>query len=111
MTFDLIGRVSTGANLEDHQRTREIVSSALRAAQLQLANSTIDNAYWDDAARKAYGDVDEDWVEETWGVATEDGTNYDAVFLVDRNNRRTISGYRKGEVFNPESWRILLRQN
>ena len=102
LTFELIGRVSTGANIEDRQRTTEIVKSALAAAQKQLSNIATDNAYWDDAARNAYGAVDEAWVDETWGVSSESGVNYDLIMVVDRQKPQPVSGYRWGKPYSPK---------
>lgn len=99
LTFELIGRVSTGANVEDRERTKEIAGSALAAVQQQLANTAIDNAYWDDAVRRVYGTLDGDWVKETWGASSETGINYDAMFIVDRDVLETVAGYRKGQAF------------
>ena len=101
LTFDLIGRVSTGSNIEDHQRTREIVSSALDAVQQQLANNVADNAYWDDAARNLYGEVNEDWVSQTWRDSSEGGVIYDFALVVDRGLPEAVTGYRKGMAFKP----------
>ncbi len=101
LTFDLIGRVSTGANVADRQRTSEIVKSALGAAQNQLASMVADNSYWDDGVRQAYGPLNPDWLEETWGASTESGSNYDAFFIVDRAHPTSMAGYRKGSSFNP----------
>lgn len=101
LTFDLLGRVSTGANVEDHQRTQQIVKSALNAAQQHLANVTDDNTFWDDAAHGVYGDIDEDWLYSTWGVATGEGVNYDGVLGVNRDKPDVIFGYLKGKKFSP----------
>jgi diguanylate cyclase (GGDEF)-like protein len=101
LTFDLIGRVSTGSNTEDHERTREIVSSALAAVQQQLANTATDNAYWDDAARKIYGAVDQDWASETWGAPSRDSVNYDVMLIFDRGIPEAVTGYRNGNAFRP----------
>src|SRR5436190_20333371 len=67
LTFDLLSRVSTGANIEDHKRTAQIVDSALSAIQKQLANTAVDNSHWDDAVRHLYGALDMGWVDETFG--------------------------------------------
>jgi diguanylate cyclase (GGDEF)-like protein len=102
LTFELVSRVSTGANNEDRERTRQVVTSALGAIHKQMSDLMSDNAYWDDAARQGYGTPDPDWIEETWGIGTKDGTNYDAMMIVDLDLRQAVTGYRKGQVFTPE---------
>ena len=102
LTFDLVYRVSAGANMQDSERTRQIVESAIGAAEKQLENATADNAYWDDAARQVYGDTDENWLRDTWGVPTESGATYDLMLIADRNASSLLSGYRKGEAFEPD---------
>jgi signal transduction histidine kinase len=101
LTFDLIKRVSTGANTEDHNRTSQIVQFALKAAEQQLSNIATDNSLWDDAVRHNYGNVDQEWLAETWGVVTSDGANYDGIFVVDRNLSKPLGGFLKGEIFTP----------
>ncbi len=101
-TFDLMSRVTTGANQADHEKTQQIVLSALNAAQQQIANMATDNSYWDDAVRQFYAkDLDEDWVAESYGVPTEDGVNYHLMLLVDRAMPEAVTGYRAGEQFRP----------
>lgn len=107
LTYDLITRVSTGANLEDHNRTDQIVKSALKAAQQQLANIATDNSLWDDAVRQIYADLNEDWLAETWGVGTVDGVNYDAILIVDRSFPKPVAGFLKGKKFTPQTDQYL----
>ena len=102
LTADLLSRVSTGANVEDRERTRQVVRSALGAAQRQLANLATDNSYWDDAVRSTSGDVDQEWAVETWGVSTDPGINYDLFMVVDRALPKAVAGYRRGEAFQPD---------
>ena len=35
LTIDLVSRLSTGANIEDHRRTAEVVNAAILATQSQ----------------------------------------------------------------------------
>ena len=102
ITLDLLDRVSTGANIEDHKRTAQIVNSALSAIQKQLADGAVDNAHWDDAVRHLYGVIDMGWTDETFGVPTEDGTIYDGMFLVDRDMPNPVTGFRRGMPFSPD---------
>lgn len=101
LTVNLITRVSTGANIEDHDRTSQVVASALSSAQAQLANTATDNAHWDDAVRHLYQDPDEAWVNECYGVPTTDGVNYDVFMVADRSMAAAVTGFRKGELFKP----------
>jgi sensor domain CHASE-containing protein len=107
LTFDLIARISTGANSEDHDRTSQIVNSGLRAVQQQLANTTADNSLWDDAVRHVYGKLDGDWLEETWGAPSATGINYDAVLIVDRNLPEVVFGFIRGQKFAPDTDQYL----
>jgi diguanylate cyclase (GGDEF)-like protein len=101
LVFDLIHKVTVGANIADHQRTSEIVNSAFHAAEGQLANLASDNAIWDEAAEKLYETIDQDWFFATFGSSSLEGSNYNAAFAVDRSMARPLSGFRNGEVFNP----------
>jgi signal transduction histidine kinase len=101
LSADLVSRVSTGANREDHTRTQQTVHSSLVAAQQQLEFLVSDNAYWNDAVRNSYGAVSDDWFLETWGSLTEEAINYDAVMLVDRDLPEAVSGYFRGKKFTP----------
>jgi sensor domain CHASE-containing protein len=99
LTTDLIGRVSTGANQEDHERTKQVVESAFKASQQQLANITTDNSFWDDAVRNIYGTPNLEWATTSWGDASESGVNYDMAFVVDRSQSETLVGFQSGKEF------------
>jgi diguanylate cyclase (GGDEF)-like protein len=101
LVFDLIHRVTVGANIADHLRTSEIVNSAFHSAESQLADLTSDNAVWDEAAEKLYKTVDQDWFAVTFGPSSSLGTNYNAAFIVDRSIADALAGFRKGKTFNP----------
>ena len=97
LTVDLVSRLSTGANVEDHKRTAEIIQSALGASQQQLADTMADNANWDDAAVNIYAaEIDEAFVIPTWGDSSGTGVNYDLIFAVDHQGQR-LTAYVKGE--------------
>lgn len=98
LTYGLVHMVTTGANNEDHERTRQIVHSALRAEQVQLANTATDNSYWDDAVRNLYEPVNMAWVAETYGAP---GVNYDVMMVVDRDIPEPVIAFRLGEKINP----------
>lgn len=99
LTMDLLDRLSTGANVEDHNRTAEVVSSALDASQQQLADLLIDNTNWDAAAiNLSAPEVSFEFFEASWGIPSAIGTNYDVVVAVDKNGE-TIMGMAQGNVF------------
>jgi diguanylate cyclase (GGDEF)-like protein len=101
LVFDLIHRVTIGANTADHLRTSEIVNSAFHATEAQLANLASDNAIWDEAAEKLYDNVDQEWFSVTFGASSLEGTNYNAAFAVDRSMAEPLAGSRNGIVFKP----------
>jgi diguanylate cyclase (GGDEF)-like protein len=94
-TFDMLNGISIGANTQDNERTRQVVSSAFKSAEQRLYSVLTDNAHWDDAVRNSYGPIDDQWMYDTWGVGTED-VNYDAMFIVERDGR-PVTAYRKGK--------------
>jgi diguanylate cyclase (GGDEF)-like protein len=97
LTADLVSRLSTGANGEDHKRTAEVVESALQASRQQLANVLADNANWDDAAANIYSDrIDPAFVVSAWGDPSVTGINYDALMVVDAAATNLIA-YERGE--------------
>ena len=102
LTRELVSLVSTGANVEDHRRTQQIVDAALGAAQRQLAYTATDNSYWDDAVRELYGVPNMQWLADGFAVSTEAGINYDVFMVVDRSFPKALAGLRKGQAFTPD---------
>jgi diguanylate cyclase (GGDEF)-like protein len=101
LTVDLVDRVSRGANVEDHERTTQIVVSAFGAVEHQLANTAADNANWDDAVITSYLTLDPAWFETTWGSASEVGVNYNGIIVYDPITRTNIVAYLNGKLFDP----------
>ena len=101
LVFELLHKVTIGANIADHQRTSEIVNSAFHATELQLANLTSDNAIWDEAVKKMYQPFDQEWFSDTFGAASLEGINYNSVFAVDRSMTEPLAGFRNGTSFSP----------
>lgn len=101
LVFDLIHKVTIGANIADHQRTSEIVNSAFHAKESQLANLASDNAIWDEAVEKLYQPFDQEWFYGTFSASSSEGINYNAVFAVDRSMAEPVAGFRNGKAFNP----------
>ena len=106
LTADLVTRLSTDANGEDHKRTAEIVESALNAARQQLANTVADNANWDDAAIEMFAPViDKDFVASAWGAPSAAGVNYDGVLVTDGAGRRIAASVKgKPEAVDPAAY-------
>ncbi len=103
LTADLVSRLSTGANSEDHTRTSEVVESALDSGQQQLANLIADNANWDDAAVNAYAArINPEFVVSAWGDPSATGVNYDAVMVVDAAAKAQIA-YVRGEPLTAQA--------
>lgn len=107
LTYGLVNMVSTGANDEDHRRTAQIVTSALRAELTQLANTAVDNSYWDDAVRNLYEPVNWAWVNETYGTP---GINYDVMMVVDRDMPDAVITFSHGRQLTPRLADRYLKQ-
>ncbi len=102
VTLDLLARVSTGANADDHERTKQVVHAALDFAQRMLANIAMDNSIWDDAVGQLYGEINEVWLEDTFATSTEQGGNYDALLVIEREVPGALAGHRHGKPFAPD---------
>ncbi|MBI2717618.1 MAG: EAL domain-containing protein [Rhizobiales bacterium] len=102
LAADLITSVSNGANIADHDRTREVAQSAIASSVEQLANTIADNANWDDAALNLYAkDIDQAFAASAWGGPSETGVNYDVVIAVDGNGQ-VLTAYHAGKSFSPD---------
>ncbi|MGQ0485955.1 MAG: putative bifunctional diguanylate cyclase/phosphodiesterase [Hyphomicrobiales bacterium] len=93
-TVNMLNGISTGANTQDNERTRQLVRSAFKSAEQRLSSIMTYNAHWDNAVRNSYGLIDDEWMYDTWGAGTED-VNYDAMFIVEKDGR-PVTAYRKG---------------
>ncbi len=97
LTIDLVSRLSTGANIEDHRRTAEVVNAAILATQNELSNAVSDNANWDDGAIQVYKpEIDHEYVNLTWGETSAMGVLYDLIFVV-TSDGKLLSGFIGGE--------------
>jgi diguanylate cyclase (GGDEF)-like protein len=103
VTLELLDTVSTVANRTDHNRTSQVVQSAFAAEISALKDIVSDNSQWDDAAKVAYGSMDEDWIFNTWGVLSGEN-HYDQILLIDPTNPMALAAYAKGEKTNI-NWR------
>ncbi len=93
-TFGMLDGISTGANTQDSERTRQVVNSAFKSAEERLYNIMADNVRWDDAVRSSYDPIDVQWIYDTLVVGTK-GADHDAMFIVERDGR-PVTGYREG---------------
>ena len=59
------------ANELDEQRTRQTVAGVLNAMRGNMRDTVRDYAYWDDAVRGVYGEGNETWLVENFGLSTE----------------------------------------
>jgi sensor domain CHASE-containing protein len=55
-----------------------------------------DNAKWDDAVTKVYGEADQQWLNDTWGLSSAD-QNYDSVLIIDETGK-TVAMFVDGEA-------------
>ncbi|MBC8038567.1 MAG: bifunctional diguanylate cyclase/phosphodiesterase [Rhizobiales bacterium] len=67
-------------NLDDTYARRS-ANAAIASLRENMEALILDNAYWDDAVRNAYGNGTADWLKETWGAGDEEEV-YDAAFVV-----------------------------
>jgi diguanylate cyclase (GGDEF)-like protein len=81
-------------NTIDRKKAAIAANSAIAMHVERVTGLTSDNAYWDDAARNAHREVNQSWVDETWGSGAS-AENYNVVFIVDGRNR-TLSGFVDG---------------
>nr|WP_303651416.1 EAL domain-containing protein [Asticcacaulis currens] len=93
--------VGEEANSVEEARSVELTRGAVGAAVRAVASVTLDNAQWDEAYTQTQRDLlDDAWIDQTWGIVSASGDNYDAVFLVDEQ-RRIVRGYVQGQRVSP----------
>ena len=94
--------------------SRQKVEAAVQATLHRMADTHGDYAIWDDAARKLYGKVDQQFVDNSFVSSTEDPVFFDTVYLLDSDGT-TIFAYRNGHAtttpsqvaFGPSLERLL----
>jgi len=91
-------------NSLDDTYARRSATAALSSLRENMEALILDNAYWDDAVRHAYGSGNDDWLRESWGAGDEQEV-YDAAFVVDAGGK-TVFASTKEDPDN--SRRILL---
>jgi diguanylate cyclase (GGDEF)-like protein len=84
------------ANELDEQRTRQTVAGVLNAMRGNMRDTVRDYAYWDDAVRGVYGEGNETWLVENFGLSTENSPLFDTLFMVDENHKTRLA-YKDGK--------------
>ena len=90
-----LGFLAHRANELDEERTRQTVFGALSSMRSSVVTTVRDYAVWDDAVTHIHGTPDAAWLTSNFGLATEGGSLFDTVFLVDEKGA-TILSYRNG---------------
>jgi sensor domain CHASE-containing protein len=99
---DLFKRSTQGANTYDRSRTEQVIAAMMRTQNHQIRGLLEDNANWDDAARQTYGEIDVEWLAETWGSGTATKVNYDIALIMQPDGKKAIVGFKDGSEFNPD---------
>jgi diguanylate cyclase (GGDEF)-like protein len=86
----LVNGVSAGANDLDEAKTKQAVHAMIAGLGETIGSLVMDNARWDDAADNSYGDVDPQWLLDTWGYSSAD-ENYDVVVVMEAGGKRVAS--------------------
>ena len=77
--------------------TSRTAEAAVAATLRRMASTHSDYAVWDDAARRLYGTIDQQFVDEFFVSSTSDPIFFDTVYLVDRNGG-VLFAYHNGEA-------------
>ncbi len=94
--------------------TRQSVQAAVTATVHRMAETHGDYAVWDDAARKLYGTVDRQFVNDSFVAGTDNPIFFDTVYLLEADGT-TVFAFRNGasidqpagEAFGPSLARLL----
>ncbi len=102
LTSDLMTRVTSKTNIADHDRTKQVVASGFQARKNALGAIVASNAVSDAPYNTTVGTVDLNAIQKLWGNQTRDETNYNFFAILERNNRRPIAAYSKGNPFTAD---------
>jgi len=86
--------ISASVDRQEASRAWSAVQSAVGALEERAGGMILDNARWDDAVDKVYGEADLDWIMDTWGISSSD-PNYNASFVIERDGT-VLAGFRDG---------------
>ncbi len=81
-------------NALDDTYARRSATAAIQSLRENMEGLILDNAYWDDAVRNAYGNGNADWLKETWGAGDEEEV-YDAAFVIDGAGKTIFASTRE----------------
>ncbi len=109
-----LNEIAREVNGTELSLTRQTVEAAVEATLRHMADTHGDYAIWDDAARKLYGKVDQQFVDDSFVSSTKDPTFFDTVYLLNADGT-TVFAYRFGaaitrppqEAFGPSLDRLL----
>ncbi len=90
-TSQMLDRIASKVNEQERVRSSQAARSAINSVEAGLKGVMIDNARWDDAAERTRNDLDTQWVNETWVVATTE-RNYDTFFIVGKDGKTLAAG-------------------
>ena len=93
--FFALNEIAREVNRTALSLTRQTVEAAVQATLRHMADTHRDYAVWDDAARKLYGTIDWQFVEDSFVASTASPVLYDTAYLVDADGA-TIFAYRAG---------------
>ncbi len=82
-----LSEMASEVNLIEDRLTSRSVEAAVKVAVRNLEQTHRDYAEWDDAARKAYGNVDQSFMAETFSSTTVHPVLFDTAMLVDEVGR------------------------
>ena len=106
--FNIIGTMSEQTNAIAAEKTELAASAALTSFHDQNRKIVEDNSNWDEAVRRVYGKVDDEWVEETWGSTIATGL-YDYVFILEASGS-AVSGFGPAGRIQEQADTIIGRQ-
>ncbi len=89
--------IASEVNRTEVASTRRTVEAAVQATLRHMQNTHGDYAVWDDAARKLYGAVDQQFVDDSFVSSTADPVFFDTVYLLDSDGA-TVFAYRRGSA-------------
>ena len=92
-----LNEIAREVNRTAQSLTHQTVEAAVQATLRHMADTHGDYAIWDDAARKLYGKVDQQFVDDSFVSSTADPTFFDTVYLLDADGT-TVFAYRAGEA-------------
>jgi diguanylate cyclase (GGDEF)-like protein len=117
LTHDMVGRISTGAIVEDRLRTREIVVSAFAAVQRQIADRVVQDAKNEYTQEQAYQNISPGWLQTGWGANSLERPFFDMVMVTDQTGvpvfdsfSQPVAGHKVDKLIERSQIEKLLKQ-